>query len=222
MSSCVSPSYEIGSGVPQGSPLNPLLFIFYIADMCPKLVKRNDAELSVATATYADDTAIWANRASISSTRLVLQKRLDLIRYWCNKWRLLLNPDKCEVLVFGYYGGRPPSILLSINNTALKQVNSFKYLGVIFSPRLSWKNHLDSVSRKCKPRIGAFRNLAKKEKLPEPVLISLVGVYIASVIGYAAAARIKSNSHSNVARIRTLHERQQLCHPCCPSGTCLF
>ena len=34
---------------------------------------------------------------------------------------------------------------------------------------------------------------------------SFVGVHIASVIGYAAAAWIKSISHSNIARISTLY-----------------
>ena len=201
----MSSSWPIGSGVPQGSPLSPLLFIIYTSDMCSKAVKNTDCNFSMATASYADDTAIWASRRSLLSTRNALQRRLSSIELWCNKWRLILNPDKCEVIIFGYNGGRPPSILISLNNTTIKQVTSLKYLGVTFSSRLGWKQHIDNVSKKCKPRIGQLRGMAKQKKFKTKFLIDLVTIFITSVITYAIPAWFNSLSPSNINRISTLH-----------------
>ena len=105
-----------------------------------------------------------------------------------NKWRLAVNPSKCEVAVFGYTGSRQPHILLTIANTTVQQNKGCKYLGVILSPRLSWDQHLNLVSSKIKWRIGALRVMGRRYRNLESLWIQLVGTYIIAVIRYAAPA----------------------------------
>ena len=86
-------------GVRQGCILSPCLFSLFIADLPAFLkdaggqgVKLNDAWVRVLL--FADDGAIVANSAAD------LQSMLDALHVFCSKWRLLVNVEKTEVLVF--------------------------------------------------------------------------------------------------------------------------
>jgi hypothetical protein len=84
---------------------------------------------------------------------------------------------------------------------ALSQVTTVRYLGVLISSRLGWKAHLDHISAKVKPRIGALRGLAKSERLPTETLIKLVDVFITAILVYACPAWSPSLSLSNLSRL---------------------
>ena len=74
------------SGIPQGSILGPLLFVIFINDL-PTQVK-SDIFL------FADDTKIFRNIRS-EDDRETLQKDINTMLEWANKWQLEFHPDKC-------------------------------------------------------------------------------------------------------------------------------
>ena len=79
----------MGSGVSQGSVLGLLLFILYTNDMW------NDLENK--TISYADDTTLYAEIASLSERTNVansLNKDLAKIQSWCSTWGMKLNHRK--------------------------------------------------------------------------------------------------------------------------------
>ena len=172
-----SEKFEIKSGAPQGSPFSPILFILFISDLLPGGAMPDDATRSVAVGSYADDIALWASSNNLLVIQKKLQNKLDAVSSWCHKWRLAVNPSKCEVAVFGYTGSRQPHILLTIANTTVQQNKGCKYLGVILSPRLSWDQHLNLVSSKIKWRIGALRVMGRRYRNLESLWIQLVGTY---------------------------------------------
>ena len=63
-------------GVPQGSPLSPVLFIFYACGI-PQPI---DAQVNLSR--FADDIVIWAQAPGIRSINLRLQKYLNQILTW--------------------------------------------------------------------------------------------------------------------------------------------
>ena len=71
------------SGVPQGSVLGPLLFLLFVNDP-PDWIKTNICIL-------ADDTKIWTRIADVKDVES-LQRDLDSIGCWSEKWLLRLNP----------------------------------------------------------------------------------------------------------------------------------
>ena len=81
-------------GVPQGSPLSPILFILYVNDIPQPL----DAQVNLSQ--FADDIAIWAQAPGIRSINLRLQKYLNQILTWCDRWRIKLNPGKTHLINF--------------------------------------------------------------------------------------------------------------------------
>ena len=81
-------------GVPQGSPLFPILFILYVSDIPQPL----DAQVNLFQ--FAYDIAIWAQALGIHSVNLRLQKYLNQILTWCDSWRIKLNPGKTHLINF--------------------------------------------------------------------------------------------------------------------------
>lgn len=81
----------VTSGVPQGSVLDPLLFLIYINDLL--------LHVSSHIRLFADDCAIYRaiNNDSHHST---LQDDLNKVQRWCDDWLMTLSPNKCKVISF--------------------------------------------------------------------------------------------------------------------------
>ena len=90
----VQKSYDVMSGVPQGSVLGPLLFLLFVNDMVDIFEKDVTCKL------FADDVKIYSvidNSAAISP----LTKALESLCAWSLKWQLSINIPKCNVLHLG-------------------------------------------------------------------------------------------------------------------------
>ena len=82
----------IGSGVPQGSVLGPLLFLIYINDLTEAIISL--------PLIYADDIALFevVDDPILSADRL--NGDLEKISVWSKKWLVTTNPSKCRNIVF--------------------------------------------------------------------------------------------------------------------------
>ena len=80
---------EVTSGVPQGSILGPLLFLFYVNDI-PDIV-------SSTAKMFADDTKVYRKISSKADCDS-LQSDLNELAAWSKRWLLEFNAEKCVVL----------------------------------------------------------------------------------------------------------------------------
>jgi hypothetical protein len=79
---------NVESGVPQGSVLEPSLFLFYINDMPEGIRSR--------VRLFADDTIVYLTITS--DTDVEYLQDLDKLAEWEGKWKMAFHPDKCNVL----------------------------------------------------------------------------------------------------------------------------
>ena len=80
---------------------------------------------------------------------------------------------------------------LSIDNTEVKEVSTFQYLGITIDQTLTWKNHVDDLAKKCSRSIGILHKV--KQFLPESALLSLYYTLFLSHINYGITAWSSAN-----------------------------
>ena len=143
----LSDSLPITVGVPQGSILGPLLFIIYI-DNLPTAVTYYKMLL------YADDTVIYCYNSNLQDLEKELNEDLLIIAKWLNDNKLTINLEKTKCMLIGSNRklGNTKTLLVSISNYEISNVNCFKYLGVILSNDLTWSDHIDYLTAKINQR----------------------------------------------------------------------
>ncbi|RUS78658.1 hypothetical protein EGW08_013585 [Elysia chlorotica] len=105
---------------------------------------------------FADDTACH-REIDRAADQCKMQKDLDGLAVWEQKWLMSFHPDKCEVLHFGkrWQGN------YHLRDHPLTATKEAKYLGVTISTDLSWKSHINIISAKANKTLGFLRRNIK-------------------------------------------------------------
>ena len=88
-------------------------------------IEIDTGELSILQ--YADDIVLMA--PSVKN----LQKMLNFVAEWCQKWRMAINIDKTKVVHFRNKCVNRTMYKFSLVNSTLEPVSQYKYLGGFFS-----------------------------------------------------------------------------------------
>ena len=148
----LSKSVIVGSGVPQGSHLGPLLFNLFI----------NDLPFSISFSSilmYADDVKIFLP-ISDQFSHIQLQEDLDSLGRWCSFNLMSLNLKKCKVMSF--YRRSLIQFNYFLLNVQLDSMTSFVDLGVTMDPKLSFINHINNTISKARSVLGFIKRWAKE------------------------------------------------------------
>ena len=115
-----SATVPVTSGVPQGSVLNPILFLIYINDLRDKT--RSKVRL------FADDTSIYLAVSNLEDAQ-ILQQDLHHLHLCELDLDMEFNPNKCVVIHITICRTPVPSQYL-LHGQVLESVAGSKYLGV--------------------------------------------------------------------------------------------
>ena len=130
-----SKSISVSSGVPQGSVLGPMLFLIYINDI--------DKGIKSTVRLFADDSilyrTIWCYEDQVA-----LQRDLNTLQLWADKWLMDFNVSKCKVITISQKK-TPTPFKYTLKGDVLKNVKEHPYLGVTISSMLSNSNHYNNI-----------------------------------------------------------------------------
>lgn len=135
------------SGVPQGSVLGPLLFLLFINDLPEGLQSK--------TRLLADDCILYRQIKS-TEDQAVLQKDLDKLAAWEQKWGMDFHPKKCSVLHVTRARSLPQTTYI-LKGVELAVEKTSRYLDVDIQADLSWKAHVERINQKANNMLGFLR-----------------------------------------------------------------
>jgi len=113
---------SVENGTAQGAVISPILFICMANDL-------PDGLDQVETSLFADDSAIYKSGKNLHYLQKVVQRNLDKIQKWCDKWGFRISTEKTVAVPFTYSS---ETVKLTVNGQDIKTVKSAKFLGMIF------------------------------------------------------------------------------------------
>ena len=145
--------FPVHCGVPQGSPLSPILFLFYISDL-HNIV--HTPEKGVSALGFADDTNLLAFSPSLKSNLLKLKSTHSKCLDWVRKHGMKFAPEKYELLHFSRRRTDNLQLSLRLGEVVLQPKKEVCILGLHYDSKLLWKKHQKIMLQKASKFFSAL------------------------------------------------------------------
>ena len=177
--------FDYAVGLNQGEVISPMLFSLFIDDLELFLQDDQCCGLSIDDITFilmlfADDMVI------LGKDRDDLQKSLDRLEYYCNKWGLEVNTEKTKVVVFRKRGGLLNNEFWTYKGVNLEVVNNFNYLDTVFNYTGTFVLNQETPVGKGLKALNCLLFNTKKYCLKPKVLCQLFDAFVGSILNFSS------------------------------------
>lgn len=196
--------FKVKNGLQQGMVNSPILYNIYSSDLLASLSN---------TIAYADDLIVYETGKKIEDIQEKVQSAFDFVQMYCNNWKLKININKCEAILF-----RTPlskatrnirknwksfQIIDRNSREIIKQKLEVKYLGVSMDQYLYFHSHVNQQLQKSKNSFNKIRRLFFSKFLDQNVKITCYKTLIRPILLYGCPIWFNI-SPSYMERIRVL------------------
>lgn len=144
------------SGLPQGSPLAPILFLFFNASLVQQPI-RNGSSMA-----YIDDYTVWTTGTSAEANTKALQEQvLPRLERWERESGAVFEASKTAFIHFTRTTGndRDNEMPLYFKGQAITPSARVKLLGVIMDKKLNYRAHVAAAAAKAQEAALAVKRL---------------------------------------------------------------
>lgn len=169
-------------GTPQGGVISPTLWIVVMDELLCRLSREGFSIIG-----YADDLVIVCRGKFLSTLCGTTQRALNIVERWCIEIGLKVNPDKTELMVVTNKRILSDFKSPKLFGKLIEMKDCVKYLGVTFTPKLNWSEHIKYRVNKC---IRVFwcckRAIGRNWGLRPANLLWLHNAVVKPMLAYAA------------------------------------
>lgn len=186
------------AGIPQGSPLSPILYIFYNANLVEGTIGPDGGSLG-----FVNDFTAWRTGADCAETiRKLRSQVLRPAARWARESVATFEANKTALIHFKYRPGEDDKIpSLRFLGMEIEPQDKIKVLGVILDTKLRMAAHIEKIveraTKKCLA-IGRLRGVRPKQ------VRQLCRTIINTTTDYAAStwyARERRGVQDHLARL---------------------
>ncbi|RGP75365.1 zinc knuckle [Fusarium longipes] len=158
----MSHKFYVNIGIPQGSPLSPILFLLFAAPLLGRINKHPIDGVTIHAFAYVDDTYLIAVSDSYEDNCKALEMVHQDIMAWSSANGITFSPAKYNLMHFVCPNDtcETPTQIPDIdglkgNPKCLK--DNLKVLGVIIDNKLTWKDHITEIEKKVDQSLAQMR-----------------------------------------------------------------
>ncbi|XP_033978014.1 vomeronasal type-2 receptor 1-like, partial [Trematomus bernacchii] len=182
-----------------GCVLSPLLYSLYTHDCSPAhpeniIVKFADDTTVVGLISGGDESAYRSEVLKLSA--------------WCSVNNLALNPTKTKDIIVDFRRNTTDLAPLYIYGECVERVHTFKFLGVLITNNLSWKDNTTAVIKKAQQRLHFLRVL-RKNNLATKLLVTFYRSTIESLLTYCITVWYASCTEADRMRLQRVVKAAQ-------------
>ena len=166
----IGPVTTIYCGLPQGSPVSPILFMLYLAPLFHMGTPK-------ARFGYADDVALLATSPSLHTNAKTLSDLLQEALNWGSTEGITFDPAKSELMHFSRRrADQDPSTTPSVAAGPIQVLEGstrpyLRWLGIMFDKKLTFKWHAKEMASKALIVANALRSLGNTVRGVLPYLL---------------------------------------------------
>lgn len=167
------------AGLPQGSPLSPILFLYFNADLVSSKINRNKSAIA-----FVDDYTTWITGPSAEqNTKLLQETVVARAERWAISSGATFEADKTAFIHFTRTTGKWSEDALVVKEKEIHPQREVKILGVVLDHELRFQQH---VARAAKRGVAAALALKRIKGMTAKVARQLFTATVAPTCDYAS------------------------------------
>ncbi|ENH72221.1 hypothetical protein FOC1_g10006596 [Fusarium oxysporum f. sp. cubense race 1] len=177
-----SSSFWVNMGIPQGSPLSPLLFLFFSMPIVGAASEYTNPKVKIYPFAYVDDTYLLAVSDDYEDNCKALKECHERIMVWADSVGVSFSPHKYHVMHFHPPRHRADAFKHMPKIPGLegkKPESSMRILGVEVDHRLNWREHVAEVGAKVNDKMNDIARICNTTAGPD--MLALRQLYITTV-----------------------------------------
>jgi hypothetical protein len=166
------------AGLPQGSPLSPILFLFFNADLVQHKLNTKGGSMA-----FVDDYTAWVTGPSAEANRGSIEAIVARALEWERRSGATFEGDKTSLVHFTRDPRRTDMVPVMVKGKPVVPRSNAKILGVIMDPELRFKEHIANAATK---GLNAAMALKRLRMTSPSTARQLFGATVAPVVDYAS------------------------------------
>lgn len=145
------------TGIPQGSPLSPILFLFFVSTLLPLLQTPTSTAVG-----FVDDTNILTWSDCTEENCRMLEGKHQICERWAREHGVRFAPEKYQLMHFTRARKRHNlKATVNIQGHLTTPQSSLRVLGVYFDPKLNWGAHIKKTQQRAETQVQTIQKLTQ-------------------------------------------------------------